>query len=257
MAQNMLELITHLVDCVEADASGKGKLAYQTYSGGGQINRDDFVSNVAMLQPLGMMPPPGTAISCGAMANVLCHVFTKTRELGSQCDLAGLVNLVKDRAPRLIRIDLRGHSYVIEQIDTRASSEPLGNVYQSNIAVLSNPDLGITMYKYLHEHQNPVKLLDYLAELAVVADPKAQAEKRQQLYLKLFTVPTYLGNPETKDPKIKDAKKPSGEDVCEISKLSYQNYEHKDVLSGVQTILKFVNLGEMAGAQDIYYRCVG
>ncbi len=256
MAQNMIELISHMIDCVEADATGKGKLAYNSYSEKGQIKRDDFQETVTMLSPLGMMPERGVAISCGETANVLCQVFAKTRLLANECSLNNLSKVVKDRAPRIIRINLRGHNYVIEQIDTRLSGQPMGNVYQSNIAVLSNPDYGITMYKYLHEHTNPVKLLDYFKNLAVVSDPKAGIDKRRKLYLNMFTVPTYLQNPKTKPPKMQDVKNSSNKDVLEIVKVSYQGYRHQDVLTGVQTILKFVNLKQMVASQSIYYRCI-
>ncbi|HEX2732596.1 MAG TPA: hypothetical protein VHM70_13380 [Polyangiaceae bacterium] len=255
MPRNMLPLITHLIDSIEADQTGRGNLALQFFGENrGTIDRDAFTSQAEMLEPLGLLPPPGTAISCGTTATALCYVFGKCSPFANEVNVQQLRGVIQDGKSRVIRIDQESHSYVIEQFETSAGPA-MGNVYQSNVAVLSNGELGITMYKYLHEHTNPVNLDQHLQNIALLADQSIPKDRRQEVYLQMYTVPTYLRNPEVKPPKIEDALTSTGRYLLSVKKLTYQDFRSPDVLAGVQRILTFSNLGRMAAAQQIYYDC--
>src|SRR5262249_46442593 len=132
-------------------------------------------------------------ISCGVSAHALCYIFLKRRQPANVCDMDKLRAVVKDGRPRLIRIDLYGHSYVIEQL---AGDPPQGNVYQSNMAVIGNSVLGITLHKYLREHTNPVRILPYLNDLVTVTSGDTDKGTRAMLYCKLYTTRTYRENKE-------------------------------------------------------------
>jgi hypothetical protein len=252
MPRNMLPLITHLLDSVEAEPTGRGNFAIESFSNG-QINRDDFTATVNMLEPIDGLTKPGTAIACGTTANTLCHVFAKRTPLSNVApSVHALRGIVSDCRSRVIRVDLMSHSYVIEQIDSL--ERPLGNVYQSNVAVLSNPDLGITMHKYLHENPNPVLLDRYLQDLAAVSDESTSKQTRQALYLAMYTAPSYLKNPLVHPPNISDATTSSVYKLA-MRQITYQDFRSVDVLSGVQRILTFTNMAAMVKSQEIYYQC--
>ena len=215
--------------------------------------------------------------SCGLSANAFCVIFTRRKALTNVCTLGQLQQVVQDRNQRLIRIDLHGHSYVIEQIDTsKPPLPPRGNVYQSNMAVIGNSELGITLHKYLHEQVNPVALDGYLDELSVVTSSATDAPTRAKLYTKLYTTRTYRANPDVKP--INTYKVHAARHSLEVRQVSYQSFQEKDVLNGVYTVFMayaywLKGLGKknpfadtMAGhlllsanqVRDIYYtRCGG
>ena len=252
MPRDMLPLITHMLDSVEADQSGRGNFAIESFSNGG-IVRDEFVATANMLAPMDMLTKPGTAIACGTTANALCHVFAKQTPLANvAASINALRVVIADCHSRIIRIDLKSHSYVIEQIDTVGT--PRGNVYQSNVAVLSNPDLGITMHKYLHENANPVDLDTYLQNLELISTEATLKQTRQQLYLSMYTAPSYLQNREVHAPNIDDAGTGDNYKLA-VRLITYQNFNSVDVLSGVQRILTFTNMTRMVESQAIYYNC--
>src|ERR1043165_4594865 len=76
---------------------------------------------------------------------------------------------------------------------------PIGNIYQSNIAVIGGgEDVGINLQEYLDAHSNPVKLNDYFDELERLATGATPVDDRIELYKKLYTTPGYQQNPQAK-----------------------------------------------------------
>jgi hypothetical protein len=259
MRRNFLPLIGHLIrEISREDAMGaKGMLAYQCYgeSDNGKVDRASLEDTIQMLTGLDMLQH-GMVLSCGLTAKTFCRIFTGSAELANTCTLAELRELVKDRRARLIRIDLRGHAYVIEQVEsTENHLTPRGNVYQSNIAVIANSELGISLKKYLDENPNPVDLHSYFDQLATVTSDDAPASTRLDVYKKLYTAPSYLSNPEVKSITEQDLTEASAS--LEVTRLSYQDFEERNVLRGVSEILSaYRNILGANQARDIYFsRC--
>jgi hypothetical protein len=259
MRRNFLPLITHLIrEISREDAMGaRGLLAFQFYgeSASGQIDRKRFDQTVKTLEEMSMLEY-GMVLSCGLTANTFCQIFTGRAQLAHTCSLAELKELVKDRQARIIRVDLQGHAYVIEQTDTAHTwRKPQGNVYQSNVAVIGNSALGITLKKYLDENPNPVDLEGYLGQLAVVSSATAPAQDRLDLYKKMYTAPSYLKNPQVKP--ITEQAIAEASASLEVKTLSYQDFEERDVLRGVNAILSaYRNIRGTSEARDIYFtRC--
>jgi len=126
---------------------------------------------------------------------------------------------------------------------------------QFNIAVIGDKALGITLQKYLSEHGSPVNLGGYLAELALLSSSATNPETRLALYLKMYTAPSYLKNPETEP--ITTTALTAASSSLEVKKISYQSFEERAVLRGVNEILfsyrSFVGTNV---ARDIYFnRC--
>lgn len=259
MRRNFLPLISHLIrEISREDAMGaKGLLAFQFYgeATGGEVDRKRLDETTQMLEQLGMLQY-GMALSCGLTANTFCQIFTGKNELANTCTLPELRQVVNDRCARLIRVDLQGHAYVIEQVETtQGHAKPRGNVYQSNVAVIANSELGIGLKKYLDENPNPVDLHSYLDQLAVVTSKESPAPIRLEVYKKLYTAPSYLRNPEVKPITEKDFAEASAS--LDVKRLSYQDFEERSVLRGVNAILSaYRNIRGADEARDIYFnRC--
>jgi len=262
MRRNFLPLISHLIrEISREDAMGaRGKLAFQLYgeSMSGQFDKARFQEcekTIRMLEEMNMLEH-GMALSCGLTANTFCQIFTGGARLRNTCSLSQLGQIIKDRQARIIRIDLVGHAYVIEQVDTRDGwSKPKGNVYQSNVAVIGNDELGITLKKYLDENPNPVDLADYLAKLGRLASAHTPAEERLDLYKKMYTAPSYLANPQVTPITSETLAEASA--TLAIKRISYQSFEDRGVLRGVNKILAgYRNLNGSNLARDIYFsRC--
>lgn len=242
-----------------AGARGAGKHALQYYAEWGKVptdKLDEMVTQAGMLENLGIISP-GAPLSCGITANAFCHIFLGKPIPSTQCSLEEMMKKVKDRKQRLIRVQLPGHVFVIEQLETiRGWGVPQGNVYQSNIAVLGSSDtIGITLKQYLEEHKNPVRLSEYLAALALLSSEKTDPGERVKTYKELFTTQSYLKDKRLKDieKKLFEAKsKPAGK-----AKLYYESFDERHVLKVVNMILTaYGNLSGAAEARDIYFsRC--
>jgi len=262
MRRNFLPLISHLIrEVSREDAMGaRGKLAFQLYgeSLNGRFDKARFEEceqSIRMLEEMDMLEH-GMALSCGLTANTFCQIFTGSARLRHSCTLPELKELIKDRQARIIRIDLAGHAYVIEQVDSRDGwSKPQGNVYQSNVAVIGNSELGITLKKYLDENPNPVDLAAYLAQLERLTSALTPGAERVDLYKQLYTAPSYLANPQVKP--ITPQTLAAANSSLEIKGISHQSFEERDVLRGVNKILAgYRNLNGSNQARDIYFtRC--
>ncbi len=149
MSKNFFPLISHLIrEVSKLNAyGGVGMLALDYYGQmDGKVGDKELQGYIKTLKDMDMFKP-SQPLSCGLTANAFCYIFMNKRTPGTECDLSKLLEVIKDRRQRLIRIDLKSHAYVVEQIDTTKNfGEPLGNVYQSNIAVIGGGDeVGINL----------------------------------------------------------------------------------------------------------------
>lgn len=259
MSKNFCPLISHLIREVSKFNAfgGVGMMALDYYGQmEGKVDKGKVEGYVELLKQAGMFAP-SEPLSCGLTANAFCYVFMDKRMPGNQCDLATLKELIADRKQRLIRIDLMGHSYVIEQIDTTVRwAEPIGNVYQSNIAVIGGGDrVGINLQEYLDGQTNPVKLNAYFDEMERLTSGDAPVDERVDLYKKLYTTPGYRSNP-LADEITQGSFQAKAASVA-IRRLSYDSINERHVLKAVNAILvAYGNLSGANQARDIYFtRC--
>ncbi len=235
---------------------GVGMVAIDYYGQEGGVGKKQLKEYVEVLKSMDMFKPE-QPLSCGLTANAFCYIFMDKREPGNKCDLDTLTRVIADRRQRLIRINLKGHAYVVEQIDTTKNwGEPLGNVYQSNIAVIGGDDrVGINLEEYLDEHPNPVKLNNYLRQLTEVSSDVTPVAQRIDLYKKLYTTPTYRANPQAEE--ITTTRFEAKAKGVGVHRLGYDTINERHVLKAVNAILvAYGNLSGANEARDIYFtRC--
>jgi len=268
VSKNFYPLISHLIrEVSKLSAFGGIGMFSLDYFGqeDGKVGKKELEGYIETLKAMEMYKP-GSPLSCGLTANAFCYIFMGQRKPDNDCsDLKTLKEVIADRRQRLIRIDLKGHAYVIEQVDTTARwGEPIGNVYQSNIAVIGGGDkVGIDLQEYLDENPNPVKLNEYLDELGRLAsggsDPSAPVavDKKIDLYKKLYTTPKYFDKPDAQaiTPELFNAHAGS----LALHRLGYGDIDERNVLKAVNSILvAYGNLSGANQARDIYFtRCWG
>lgn len=257
MPSNFLKLIAFLVDEFSAEGPGgmETKLAFQLFGeNNGAIPLDRQAGarqTIEMMMKLGLFDS-GAALSCGLTANALCLVFLGTTQPANLCgSLAALRLAVADGQRRLIRIDQSSHSFVIEQLESPAI---IGNLYQSNIAVLGNSEFGIRMQKYLREHDNPLDINGFLDDLDTLASASAPPSQLLDLYNKRFTVPSYRANPDTKP--ITESVVAGNLAKLNINRLSWQAFADQAILDGIEMIMKAAwNLDGATKARKLWADC--
>jgi hypothetical protein len=249
MSRNFLPLISLLIEEVAKVSNGvaAGQLALEAYGTEGTVSQAVVTNSVATTQEfiqLGLLEPGNNPMSCGVTANAICLVFTRRKEPMNSCaNIDALKGVVSDGKQRLIRIDLKGHSYVLEQVK---AATPTANVYQSNIAVIGNPGIGIGLEEYLEQHSNPVKLLPYLDQVNAVSSSSTPMARRATAYNQLYTTPKVTA-PTSSVFQSSAAK-------CEVNKITWQYFKEEDVLSGIEEI--FSAYGNVLGkfrAKKLYY----
>jgi hypothetical protein len=227
------------------------RAAFARYADFGSVNADQVGEILGMLGDFAeeQLAADG-AVSCGQSANAFCYMFVKSNMPETSCNnLLDLARVVLDIRQRIIRITLGGgHTYVIEQTDAPADGKTaMGNIYQSNIAVLGNPDFGVTLQSFLAEQGNPVKISSHLAELAILAAPAMEPAKKLPIYKRLFTTNAYFQIHGTKEVTTAHIVK-AGKSIS-FTEARYQDFSTADVVEQIRSI--FLAAGDAKGFKDI------
>lgn len=236
--KSCLPLISYLIERL-ADDGEEGlrlRVAFNLY-GDGPVTTENVAEVLETYgEMVGEVFPPGMAISCGLTANVFCKIFTGSRTLDHEnVTLGDLRSTVTTRRAQLLRINLAGHAYVIEQVSTQKDhGAPTGNIYQSNIAVLGNPDLGISLHKFLREHANPIEIDGHLDSMAKLTLSSVSVGERLEIYKALYTTPSYLENSEVKEITTDIFK--ADVELLQFKSAAYQIFERASVVERLRQL---------------------
>lgn len=128
-------------------------------------------------------------IGCGDVTNTFCstiighEMYTPNEQRSNaiedlQCKLA--INL-----PKLIRLDIPGHSYVLLASEQKKEGV-LGYIYQSNIA-MGMEDNSFSLAAWLMDPKsNKTNLTEHLEKLKWLLDPRTSDSEKIMIYRKLF-----------------------------------------------------------------------
>jgi hypothetical protein len=253
MLRSCLNLIGYLIQAMAQDTATGLRLraAFARYADFGSVTAEHVNGILDALGDLAQeeLAADG-AVSCGQSANAFCYIFAQANMPETRCvNLVELARVVLDIRPRIIRITLGGgHTYVIEQTDSPADGKTaMGNIYQSNIAVLGNREVGVTLQSFLAEQGNPVRLSGHLADLAILAAPAMAPATKLPIYQRLFTTNAYFRLPRTHAVTTADIVK-AGKSIC-FTEARYQDFSTADVAEQVRSI--FLAAGDAVGTRHV------
>jgi hypothetical protein len=209
VAKNFLSVITHLISSITTAHTDNvlkdygGITAFTMLGDTGTVDPQKVQEAITKQEEMmkdwdtemraAYGPSLNVAISCGQSAAAFCALFfgeERRVALKNECkDIEALKLVVADNQPKLIRIDIGSHSYVIEQI---AADKPLANVYQSNIAVYGYVnDKGCTIQDFLLSYPNPVDLVAHLDKVKEVGT-QLPCDKRYEVYKELYVTKGFI-----------------------------------------------------------------
>ncbi|KTD74138.1 hypothetical protein [Legionella tucsonensis] len=128
-------------------------------------------------------------VGCGDIANTFCKMITGDEMISSEQETSSLVHLSEELErdlPKIIRIDIPGHSYVMLACE-KTSQGVLGYIYQSNVAY-GMEDNSFSLAAWLMDTKSSkTNLSIHLQKLALLINPTVSNLEKANIYLKLYS----------------------------------------------------------------------
>ncbi|KTD12027.1 hypothetical protein Lgra_1485 [Legionella gratiana] len=129
-------------------------------------------------------------IGCGYTANGFCKLMTgRNMSTAIHHDLSRPITKLHDELmtnlPKLVRIDVPGHSYVMLATHQK-ENECYGYIYQSNVAKGTN-NQAFSLVSWLKDKKcTCINLSSHITQVQQLFDPKTSIEKKKELYKELY-----------------------------------------------------------------------
>lgn len=128
-------------------------------------------------------------VGCGDIANAFCNMMTGDAMISSAKEtysLAGLCEELEKDLPKIIRIDIPGHSYVMLACEKTARGV-LGYVYQSNVAY-GMEDNSFSLAAWLMDSKSfKTNLSEHVQRLTQLLNPVVSNSEKEAIYLELYS----------------------------------------------------------------------
>ncbi|QLZ69785.1 hypothetical protein FOLKNPGA_02584 [Legionella sp. PC1000] len=128
-------------------------------------------------------------VGCGDIANTFCKMITGDEMISSGKETSSLLHLIEELEqdlPKIIRIDIPGHSYVMLACE-KTSKGVLGYIYQSNVAY-GMEDNSFSLAAWLMDTKSfKTNLSEHLHKLALLINPAISNLVKAHIYLELYS----------------------------------------------------------------------
>lgn len=129
-------------------------------------------------------------VGCGDIANAFCKMTTGDEMIAIKRNkvqsFAHLYEALEGDLPKIIRIDIPGHSYVMVACE-KAPQGILGYIYQSNVAY-GMEDNSFSLAAWLMDTKSSkTNLSEHLQKLARLLNPSVSNSEKESIYLELYT----------------------------------------------------------------------
>ncbi|CAM2925400.1 Uncharacterised protein [Legionella steigerwaltii] len=128
-------------------------------------------------------------VGCGDIANTFCKMMTGDIMITGKKEVQSLTPLIealeKD-LPKIIRIDIPGHSYVMLACEKKTEGI-WGYIYQSNVAY-EMEDNSFSLAAWLMDEKScKTNLSEHLQKVARLIDPVVSNSEKESIYLELYS----------------------------------------------------------------------
>ncbi|WP_454781812.1 hypothetical protein [Legionella sp. WA2022007384] len=128
-------------------------------------------------------------VGCGDIANAFCTLITGDAMIISKKETHSLASLdeeLENDLPKVVRIDIPGHSYVMVACE-KTSHGVWGYVYQSNVAYQME-DNSFSLAAWLMDAKSfKTNLSEHLRKLARLLNPSVSNLEKELIYLELYS----------------------------------------------------------------------
>ncbi|HHF7367462.1 TPA: hypothetical protein ACPSKY_002596 [Legionella bozemanae] len=128
-------------------------------------------------------------VGCGDIANTFCKMITGDEMISSgkeTCSIVYLSEELEKDLPKIIRIDIPGHSYVMLACE-KTSQGVLGYIYQSNVAY-GMEDNSFSLAAWLMDSKScKTNLSKHVQKLALLINPAVPSFDKANIYLELYS----------------------------------------------------------------------
>ncbi|KTD40496.1 hypothetical protein [Legionella parisiensis] len=130
-----------------------------------------------------------TPVGCGDVANTFCKMMTGDEMISSGKETYSLEYLgeeLEKDLPKIVRIDIPGHSYVMLACE-KTSVGVLGYIYQSNVAY-GMEDNSFSLAAWMMDSKScKTNLSIHLQKLALLMHPAVPSMDKANIYLELYS----------------------------------------------------------------------
>lgn len=127
-------------------------------------------------------------VGCGDIANAFCKIMTSDPMItgkGEFFSINQLMGAIKKELPKIIRIDIPGHSYVMLACDITEEGV-MGYIYQSNVAY-GMEDNSFSLAAWLMDARSgKTNLSEHLYKLSRLLQPGVSNSEKGSIYLELY-----------------------------------------------------------------------
>ncbi|KTD01807.1 hypothetical protein [Fluoribacter gormanii] len=128
-------------------------------------------------------------VGCGDIANAFCTLMTGDAMISSRKEtlaFASLGEALENDLPKVVRIDIPGHSYVMLACE-KTSQGVWGYVYQSNVAYAMEDNAFSLAAWLMDTKSSKTNLSEHLRKLARLLDPVVSNLEKEIIYLELYS----------------------------------------------------------------------